>query len=66
MAAAVIGVSILDILGLLVAAMFGVTNTSPVLALLPAAGLPIGMILLVAVTILMAVRRRRDERESAG
>ena len=66
MAAAVIGISVLDIVGLLIAAAFGVTNTSPVLALLPAAGLPIGMLLLVAVTILMAIRRRREQRESAG
>ncbi|WP_207454052.1 hypothetical protein [Desertivibrio insolitus] len=66
MAAAVIAVSILDIVGLLVAAGLGVAVTSPVLVLLPAAGLPIGMLLLVAVTVLMAVRRRRETRESAG
>jgi hypothetical protein len=63
MAAGIVGISVLDIIGLLVAAALGAPNTSAFFALLPAAGLPIAMLLLLAATILMAVRRRR---ESAG
>jgi uncharacterized RDD family membrane protein YckC len=60
MAVGVIGVSLLTIAVLLVAYATGVTSLPVLLPLLPFIGLPIGMLLIIALAIVGANRRKRE------
>jgi hypothetical protein len=67
MSATVIGLSALAILALLAAGAAGVRANTGIwllVAVLPAPGLAIGFLLLVALMVLYAVRRSRESRDS--
>jgi hypothetical protein len=60
MAIGVIGLSLLTIAALLIAYATGVTSLPVLLPLLPFIGLPIGMLLIIALAIVGANRRKRE------
>ncbi|MEY2674636.1 MAG: hypothetical protein RLZZ514_1201 [Actinomycetota bacterium] len=60
MAIGVIGISLLTIAALLIAYATGVTSLPVLLPLLPFIGLPIGMLLIIALAIVGANRRKRE------
>ncbi len=60
MAIGVIGLSLLTIAALLIAYATGVTSLPVLLPLLPFIGLPIGMLLIIALAIVGAKRRKRE------
>ena len=60
MAIGVIGLSLLTIAALLIAYATGVTSLPVLLPLLPFMGLPIGMLLIIALAIVGANRRKRE------
>lgn len=57
----VVGISILAIITVLVAYFTGFHDLPPLLALIPLLGLPIGMLLIISLVIIGAVRRKRSE-----
>ncbi len=61
MTVGVVGVSILAIITVLIAYFNGFRDLPPLLALIPLIGLPLGMLLIIALVILGAVRRKRSE-----
>ena len=60
MAIGVIGLSLLTIAALLIAYAVGATSLPVLLPLLPFIGLPIGMLLIIALAIVGANRRKRE------
>ncbi len=61
MTVGVVGVSILAIVTVLVAYFTGFHDLPPLLALIPLFGLPMGMLLIISLVIIGAVRRKRSE-----
>lgn len=61
MTVGVVGVSILAIVTVLVAYFTGFHDLPPLLALIPLIGLPLGMLLIISLVIIGAVRRKRSE-----
>ncbi|CAB4532360.1 unannotated protein [freshwater metagenome] len=60
MAIGVIGLSLVTIAVLLIAYAMGATSLPVLLPLLPFIGLPIGMVLIIALAIVGANRRKRE------
>ena len=65
MIVAVLAIAILDLLGVLIAAAAGVKSLWPVLGALPLVGLPLGMLLIIALLIVSARRRSRETQTLA-
>lgn len=69
MVAASIGMSILAFLAIIIATVAGVTNFAegvwPVIIVLPLVGLPIGLVLMITLFIVSAIRRGRESKDAA-
>lgn len=69
MVASAIGLSILAFLAVIVGTAFGITDFSggvwPVAIVLPAIGLPIGLLLMIALIIVSGLRRGREARDAS-
>jgi uncharacterized Tic20 family protein len=69
MVAASIGMSILAFLAIIIATVAGVTNFAegvwPVVIVLPLVGLPIGLVLMITLFIVSAIRRGRESKDAA-
>ena len=61
MTVGVVGISILAIITVLIAYFTGFHDLPPLLALIPLIGLPMGMLLIISLVIVGAVRRKRSE-----
>lgn len=72
MIAAVVGLSILCFLALIIGTAAGVTAEQfsaapwPMIVVLPAIGLPLGLLLLVVLLIVTAIRRGRESKDARG
>jgi len=68
MVAASIGLSILAFLAVIIATAAGVTNFGegvwPVIIVLPLVGLPIGLVFMIALFIVSAIRRGRESKDA--
>ncbi len=60
MIVAILALSILDLVGVLIAAAAGVTDLWPILRILPLLGLPIAMLLILVLLVINARRRSRE------
>ncbi|TXN30884.1 hypothetical protein [Lacisediminihabitans profunda] len=58
----VIAVAILDLIGVLIAAAAGAKSIWPIFGVLPLIGLPLGILLIVALTVISARRRSAEAR----
>jgi len=69
MVAASIGMSILAFLAIIIATAAGVTNFGegiwPVIIVLPLVGLPIGLVFMITLFIVSAIRRGRESKDAA-
>ena len=69
MVAASIGLSILAFLAVIIATATGVTNFGegvwPVIIVLPLVGLPIGLVFMMVLFIVSAIRRGRESKDAA-
>ena len=61
MTVGVVGISSLAIITVLIAYFTGFHDLPPLLALIPLIGLPMGMLLIISLVIVGAVRRKRSE-----
>jgi cytochrome c-type biogenesis protein CcmH/NrfF len=61
MTVGVVGLSLLTIITVLVAYFAGFHDLPPLLALIPLFGLPTGMLLIISLVIIGAVRRKRSK-----
>ncbi len=72
MVASAIGLSIVSFLAVIIASGVGVTGEQfsqppwPTIIVLPVIGLPVGVIVLVALLIVSALRRGREARDARG
>jgi hypothetical protein len=69
MLAAVVALTIASVVAIFIGGAVGATETAgiwPVLRILPAIGLPIALVLAIALIIVMGVRRRRLAADDAG
>ena len=68
MVAAAIGLSVVAFLAVIIGTGVGVTNFSdgvwPAVIVLPAVGLPIGLVLMIALIIVSGLRRGREARDA--
>lgn len=62
MIVAVIAVAIVDLIGVLIAAAAGAKAILPIFGVLPLIGLPLGIVLIVALTVISARRRSAEAR----
>ena len=60
MIVAILALSILDLVGVLIAAAAGVTDLWAILRILPLLGLPIAMLLILVLLVINARRRSRE------
>lgn len=69
MVASAIGLSILSFLAVIIATAAGVDDFGggawPVVILLPAIGLPLGLVLMIALIVVSGIRRSRDARDAS-
>lgn len=69
MVAAVIGLSILAFITIIIATVAGVTDFSvgiwPLIVTLPLVGLPIGLVFMIVLFIVSAIRRGRESKDAA-
>ncbi len=69
MVAGAIGLSVIAFISVIVGTAVGVTNFSdglwPTVIVLPAVGLPIGLVLMIALIIVSALRRGREARDAS-
>jgi len=71
MVAAAVGLSILSFIALIVATAVGTTGEQfsafpwPTIIVLPLVGLPIALVLMIALLITVAVRRGRDSKDAS-
>ena len=69
MVASAIGLSIIAFLAVIIGTATGVTDFSggawPVAIVLPAIGLPIGLVLMIALIIVSGLRRGREARDAS-
>jgi L-cystine uptake protein TcyP (sodium:dicarboxylate symporter family) len=69
MVASAIGLSVLSFLAVIIATAAGVTDFDggvwPVLIVLPAVGLPLGLVLMIALIVVSGIRRSRDARDAS-
>ena len=69
MVASAIGLSIIAFLAVIIGTSTGVTDFSggvwPVAIVLPAIGLPIGLVLMIALIIVSGLRRGREARDAS-
>lgn len=69
MVAAIIGLSLLAFLTIIIATVAGVSDFGvsvwPLIAVLPLVGLPIGLIFMIVLFIVSAVRRGRESKDAA-
>jgi len=69
MVAASIGMSILALLVVMIASLAGGVDLSvgvwPVIAVLPLVGLPIGIVFMITLFIVSAIRRGRESKDAA-
>ncbi len=69
MVAAAIGLSVVAFLAVIIGTGVGVTNFSsgvwPAVIVLPSIGLPIGLVLMIALLIISGLRRGRESRDAS-
>ena len=71
MVAAAVGLSVLCFLALIIATAVGTTGEQfsafpwPTIIVLPLVGLPIGLVLMISLLVLTAVRRGRDTKDAS-
>ena len=71
MVAAAVGLSVLSFLALIIATAAGTTGEQfsafpwPTIIVLPLVGLPIGLVLMIALLVLTAVRRGRETKDAS-
>jgi cyanate permease len=62
MIVAVIAVAIIDLIGVLIAAAAGAASIWPIFGVLPLIALPLGILLILALTVISARRRSAEAR----